>query len=135
VENPHEDNPLKGKPTPISNKEPIVKKIDSNIKNKQKVDYSKFDNLSEKAMDMWLDYKGVKYTKQGITLTANKLKKFNEATQIKMVEDSIMNGWKGLFEPRQQTSFKGKQPQQGSLEWERQQMIKQQEDTINAELV
>jgi len=52
-----------------------------------------------------------------------------------MVEQAIMNGWKGLFEIKTQQTFKGKQPQVGSLEWERQQQLNQREDTIDAEIV
>jgi len=53
----------------------------------------------------------------------------------RIIEQSIENGWTGLFEIKTQTAFKGKEPQVGSLEWKRQQQLKQQEETIDAELI
>ncbi len=59
-------------------------------------------NINENAFDSWCDYKGKKYSKQGKTLSANKLAKYPYDIQQQMVDNSIMNGWKGLFEPKQQ---------------------------------
>lgn len=52
------------------------------------------------ALEEWFKYKGSKYTKQGKTLTINFLKEYDESTQLEIVRASIMNGWKGLFEPK-----------------------------------
>ncbi len=62
--------------------------------------------LNEKAFNMWIEYKGSAYTKQGKTLSMNKLAKYDTITQQQMVENSIMNGWKGLIEPKQQKPIK-----------------------------
>jgi hypothetical protein len=70
-------------------------------------------NLNLEAYRMWLDYKGSKYKQQGKTLSANKLAKYPQDIQMQMVEQSIMNGYAGLFElkdtkPKQQTSTRTK---------------------------
>jgi len=62
--------------------------------------------LNQEAFEMWIAYKGTSYTKQGKTLSMNKLAKFDTVTQQQMVETSIMNGWKGLVEPKQQKVVK-----------------------------
>ena len=59
----------------------------------------------------------------------------NLEDQREIIDLTIQNRWTGLFPLKKQTEFKGKQPQEGSLEWERQQMLKEQEETINAELM
>lgn len=56
------------------------------------------------ALGEWFAYKGSKYSKKGKALSVNFLKRYDESTQLEIVRASIMNGWKGLFEP------KGKKP-------------------------
>ncbi len=56
--------------------------------------------LNIEAYKMWIEYKGSKYSKQGKTLSMNKLAKFDTLQQQQMVENSIMNEWKGLVEPK-----------------------------------
>ncbi len=58
-------------------------------------------NTNTEALEMWCEYKGKKYTQQAKNLAAKKLAKHSLSTQLEMVEDAIMNGWKGLFEPKQ----------------------------------
>ena len=57
-------------------------------------------NLNEEAFNMWLEYKGKSYKKQSKTMSMNKLLKQPKDIQLQMVEDSIANGWAGLFEPK-----------------------------------
>lgn len=52
------------------------------------------------ALDEWFKYKGAKYSKQGKALSINFLAKYDSETQYEIVQTSIMNGWKGLFEPK-----------------------------------
>ncbi len=59
-------------------------------------------NINENAFDSWCVYKGKKYSNQGKTLSANKLAKYPYDIQQQMVDNSIINGWAGLFEPKQQ---------------------------------
>ena len=54
--------------------------------------------LNTEAFKMWIEYKGKNYSKQGRTLTINKLIKYPKDVQLQMVENSIMNSYKGLFE-------------------------------------
>jgi hypothetical protein len=71
-----------------------------NIKNKQK-DEVLPENLNIEAFNSWCEYKGKSYSKQGRTLTINKLIQYPKAEQLLMVENSIMNNYKGLFEIKQ----------------------------------
>jgi len=93
------------------------------------------ENLNIKAFRMWCNHKGATYSKQGKTLSANKLSQYSHNIQTQMVEQAIMNGWKGLFEIKTLQTLKGKEPQVGSLEWERQEHMNSQKETIDAELI
>ena len=55
-------------------------------------------NLNLEAFEMWCEYKGKSYKQQGKTLSANMLSKYPQDKQMQMVESSIMNNYKGLFE-------------------------------------
>ena len=59
------------------------------------------DGINALALEEWFKYKGSKYSKQGKTLSINFLKSYPEHIQLEIVRASIMNGWKGLFEPKQ----------------------------------
>jgi len=91
--------------------------------------------LNFEAFNMWCTHKGSKYSKQGKTLSRNKLLEFDKQTQMEMVENSIMNNYAGLFVVTKKIAYQGKEPQVNSLEWKRQQSLKQQEETIDAELI
>ncbi len=54
--------------------------------------------LNIEAFKMWCKHKGSKYSKQGKTISRNKLVKYSYEQQMEMVENSIMNNYKGLFE-------------------------------------
>ena len=58
-------------------------------------------NLNLDAFFEWLDYKKYKEIAP-ITKTINFLSKYDFATQQNIVDTSIMNNYKGLFEPKQQ---------------------------------
>jgi hypothetical protein len=55
-------------------------------------------NLNIEAFNDWLDYKGKSYSHRGKVLSMNKLSKYGHSTQQEMVNNSIINGWSGLFE-------------------------------------
>lgn len=61
-------------------------------------------NLNLEAFEMWCKYKGKNYSKQGKTLSTNKLIEYPKDIQMKMVENSIMNNYKGLFEVKAETT-------------------------------
>ena len=77
-----------------------------------------FPDLNEEAFSMWCEHKGSKYTKQAKTISRNKLMKHDKATQLEMVEASIMNGWKGLFEPKGNAPKKKEEAEPGSIWWQ-----------------
>lgn len=61
---------------------------------------SEYANININAFNEWMTYK--KYKNKGaITKTLNMLNKYNHQTQQDMVDKSIMNEYKGLFEPKQ----------------------------------
>ena len=63
----------------------------------QLMDYT---NINQDAFNEWMKYK--KYKNKGaITKTLNMLNKYDYQTQQEMVDKSIMNEYKGLFEPKQ----------------------------------
>ena len=67
--------------------------------------YSKeeYPNVNQNAFNEWMAYK--KYKNKGaITKTLNMLNKYDHQTQQEMVDKSIMNEYKGLFEPKQKRS-------------------------------
>jgi len=85
-----------------------------NIKNKQKNSLS--SQISTKlqeaenvinlnAFNEWQDYKKYKSIAP-ISKTINFLSKYDFSMQQQIVDSSIMNGYKGLFEPKQQTQQK-----------------------------
>lgn len=67
---------------------------------------NEYQNINQNAFNEWMSYK--KYKNKGaITKTLNMLNKYDFQTQQEMVDKSIMNEYKGLFEPKQ-----SKQPMQ-----------------------
>ena len=79
----------------LKSHKPINEPVSNNI-NRQSKDYP--ENLNMEAFRLWCEYKGKRYTKKGKTLSANKLAKFPKDVQMKMVENSIINNYAGLFD-------------------------------------
>ena len=74
---------------------------------------NEYSNINQNAFNEWMAYK--KYKNKGaITKTLNMLNKYDFQTQQEMVDKSIMNEYKGLFEPKQ-----SKQPMQSFKDQER----------------
>jgi len=64
---------------------------------------NEYTNINQEAFNEWMTYK--KYKNKGaITKTLNMLNKYDFQTQQEMVDKSIMNEYKGLFEPKQKRS-------------------------------
>lgn len=126
-------NEANGKQTPTDKEKEKEKEKDKEYLKKIKKENP---TLNMDAIILWFKYKGKDYTKHGKTLSINKLKEFPINVQMEMVETSIMNKWKGLFEPKQKnnvSSFSKAQP--GSLEWERLESIRNNQDVIDADVV
>ena len=96
LENPNLGFPNLGKSTPIKKEQLDKKKIDKKEKYKKEN-----PNLNIEAYTEWLEYKKYK-SKAPITKTLNFLSKYPKETQQQIVDTSIMNGYKGLFPPKQQ---------------------------------
>ena len=126
-----------------SEKNPTYKNTNSNkntniknIKNKQKEkteDEDLPENINLEAFNQWCQYKGKNYSRQGKTLSANKLAKFTHKEQREMVDNSIMNNYKGLFEVKNKSYGTAKAPEVGSIAWRMHQQNNSQ-DTIDAEV-
>jgi len=73
------------------------------------IDMSAYPNINLSALEEWLKHKRYK-SQAPITKVLNMLCGYTQGQQQDMVDTSIMNGWKGLFEPKQQQQHK--QPMQ-----------------------
>jgi len=72
-----------------------IKSLDTDIKNK----IAEYKNINIQALNEWLEIKKFK-TITPITKTLNMLSEYDEQVQQQIVDTSIMNNWKGLFEPK-----------------------------------
>ena len=90
-------SPKKGDSTKDTNTKDNIQKR----KDKKKIDFSNYPSINIEACEEWLSYKKYK-TKAPITKTLNFLSKYPKETQQQIVNTSIMNGYKGLFPPKQQ---------------------------------
>ena len=80
--------------TPKENKQSLKIQIDTKL--------SEYNNINLEAFTEWMDYK--KYKAIGaITKVLNFLSNYDYATQQQIVDTSIMNNYKGLFEPKKKT--------------------------------
>ena len=103
---PKEPSGLKSKPVaPDKDKDKDKDKLSNNISMKIE---DAGGNINEDALNEWLSYKKYKSIAP-ITKTINFLCKYDLNIQQQIVDNSIMNGYKGLFEPKQNQS---KQKQQ-----------------------
>ncbi len=87
--------------------------------------------LNQEAWTEWVQFRK-EIKKKLVQTTINRQLKFLEkhkTNHVAILEQSIQNGWQGLFEVKQ--TFKRNTPQVGSLEWER----LQQEEIIDAKLI
>ncbi len=129
VENPHVENPQKGKSPRISKKEPIVKKIDSNTPLYPPVGESHLQARSDKHsspvdatplpgwlnVDAWKEWESFrKEKKKPITPTARKrqwalLQRYTKQEQRIIIDRSINSGWTGLFDLKEIDRPKDKQ--------------------------
>ena len=87
---------------PIPN---INTNINTDINNNPIIPSSYFDNeeldaLFKDFLSMRKKIKAVN-SDRAITLLINKLSKYDDKTKIKMIENSIENSWKGIYEPKE----------------------------------
>lgn len=79
-------------PTPAKPKKDLVTQVPA-----------EYSNINQEAFNEWIAYK--KYKNKGaITKTLKMMNKYDYQTQQEMVDKSIMNEYKGLFEPKQKRS-------------------------------
>jgi len=123
--------PYQSSKTPLSNRQETKENKQSNIQENKTIikkelikkpkslmelivieKLEEFTNVNQSALNEWISYK--KYKSQGaITKTLNMLNKYSFEVQQEMVDKSIMNEYKGLFEPKQQPqSFKQQEQSQ-----------------------
>lgn len=71
---------------------------------------------------------------RAITILINKLEKYNDETKYKMIEQSIENSWKGLFELKKdkpyQQEVKEKVPEWFDKEIEQEELTKEEKEEI-----
>lgn len=87
-----------------------IRKI-SSAKNKRKDELIKIlkekdlSKINKKSLYEWLEYKNFNYQKIGLQKILIFLSKFDLFTQSEIVDSSIMNGYQGLFEPKQKQHY------------------------------
>ena len=87
----------------------ITKELNNKILNNNKKEiikekrYFEDDNLNDLFKDFLSMRKKIKAVNsdRAITLLINKLSKYDDKTKIKMIENSIENSWKGIYEPKE----------------------------------
>lgn len=84
----------KGRKEKINKKELITNFLQS----------SNLQYINKNSLTEWLEYKKWNYEIVGVKKILSLLEKFNFETQSKMIDNSIMNGYKGLFEIKQQVN-------------------------------
>ena len=85
----------------------------------------------------WLDYKKARKEKLVQATIDRIVKQHNEDPYLfaEKVDHSISNGYQGLFAPKNKSFINSREPQVGSLEWERQQMLKRENNTTDIEVI
>ena len=89
--------------------------------------------LNQEAWIEWVQFRK-EIKKKLVQTTINRQIKFLEkhkANHVEILEQSIRNGWQGLFELKQQNTFKGKQPEVGSIGYR----LQQQQNVIEGEII
>lgn len=116
TEKPHTESSVTGKPPYIIKKEIIKKEekeiLEINTLKKENPKPAKFnaetylekleiDSEIKQNLKAWLEVRKVKRTattQNGLDLQIKSLTKFPKEIQIKMIQNSVMNGWTGIFE-------------------------------------
>lgn len=94
-----------------------LKEKELSLNTKISIKLQEADNLiNESAFHEWRDYKKYKSISP-ITKTINFLSNYDFATQQKIVDTSIMNNYKGLFEPKAQSKSRTQSNINTSKEW------------------
>lgn len=107
---------VKNEPTPRGKNEPhnntSINNTNNNNKKKKNFDAEIFIKEMDKEEEIktalldWLEIRKVKKiptTQRALTLALNLLNRFDTKTQLEMLNQSIMNGWQGVFEIKGKT--------------------------------
>jgi len=81
--------------------------------------------LNKEAWAEWVQFRK-EIKKKLVQTTINRQLKFLEKhkdTHVLILEQSIQNGWQGLFEYSHPKAFKISEPEVGSIEWQTQQQM------------
>jgi hypothetical protein len=135
-ENPNMDFPIMVKSNAIKNTN-----LDKNTNIKKKINKKEFlldhisslnaSDLNTSSLFEWLDYKKYSYTAIGIDKLVKLLIRFDFATQQKMVDNSIINGYKGIFEIKNQQAYNQQSQTKNAID----RVLKQRYQTKEAEIV
>lgn len=116
--------------TSINNKSNIKEKI---YKKEKYFEDENLNNLFIDFLEMRKKLKAVN-SDRAITILINKLEKYNDETKYKMIEQSIENSWKGLFELKKdkpyQQEVKEKVPEWFDKEIEQEELTKEEKEEI-----
>ncbi len=82
--------------------ENVTTPLEQGEEEEEEKEKEEYPDLNKEAFNMWCEYKGASYSAKGKALSRNKLLKHDKQTQIDMVENSILNNYKGLFEVNSQ---------------------------------
>lgn len=102
--------------TPLEQEEEEEEEKEEEKEEEQQVTVEYPPGLNIEAYEAWLKYKGKNYRKASKTMSMNKLLKQTQEEQKQMVEDSIANGWKGLFPPKEKKAKPGDADALGKFE-------------------
>ena len=91
-----ETNALKQKVKCLKTKEEMLTDL---------IEEDKKEMLNLKSLSEWFEFKKYNYKKVGVTKLVNMLSKYSFEIQREIIDTSIMNGYQGLFEPKQQKQF------------------------------
>ena len=102
VEHPSSEveHPNGGQSSEVEHLEPSLISFNHNIKP------SLIDKINIEALNEWINLKGKKYSQLAVTKCINFLCKYDKQTQQEIIDTSIMNGWQGLFPPKQTNNNK-----------------------------
>ena len=87
-----------------------VVNVNGNVNVKNKIENKYFESIKvntifNEFLDLRKKLKAVN-SERAITSLVNKLNNYDEETQYKMIENSIVNSWKGIFEIKEKTKRK-----------------------------
>lgn len=136
-ENPNQENPNMGKAGRINNKDLNSNKNSSKKTKAKKVEVDLPEWLDLTAWNKWTQYRKERRNALVPTTIQQQIKflEDHKSVHVLIIEQSIKNGWQGLFELKGNngTAYKIRQPEIGSLDWLAAQQAREK-DVIEAEV-